>query len=109
MLVTALKKAIEALPGNLFTQTWTAIEEIDTALGKAGPAAVIALNYVNAVHQKHLADIISSQEARLSHLVGDAKHYQQQCGVAFEENEKLKENLLAANKKIASLKKKNKK
>ncbi len=52
-----LKQMIEALPGGQFTQAWTCIEEIDAALNKAGPAALLAAAYCRAVRGENTAEL----------------------------------------------------
>jgi hypothetical protein len=67
-VVSALKQTIEALPGDQFTQAWKCIEEIDAALGKGGPTALLALNYTRAVHEERVAQMVVMQQTRIGAL-----------------------------------------
>ncbi|MGP1665187.1 MAG: hypothetical protein ACTS5I_04605 [Rhodanobacter sp.] len=49
-IAESLKQRIEGLPGNQFVQAWECIDEIAAAMNKAGPAALLALAYIQATH-----------------------------------------------------------
>ena len=97
-----LKQQIAALPGNGFTLCWGAIEKIDAALGEAGATALLALDYVRAKHEEHVAGIVAAQAATILILREDQRTH----AVNVAEFNRLKAEYEKTYRKSARLKKK---
>lgn len=103
MLAAALKDRIKALPGGQFVQVWECIETIDGALEKAGPTAVLALNYVRALHEERLAQLLRMQERRIAHLVDSSlKQHENILSLATSRNAEI-DKVAKLEKRLARL------
>lgn len=109
MLSAALKDRIGALPGGQFTQCWACIEEINEAIDKAGPTAVLALTYVRTLHEERLAQLLTMQESRIAHLKSSViEQHESIASLATGRNSALNK-IAKLEKRIARLTKKTKK
>ena len=108
MLVAALKAQINALPGNQFTKAWKAIEDIDAALAKAGPTALLALKFVTERHQEQVAELLEMQQTAVVAMKRDLSNAGQVTYDRTVERNALQVSLTKAEAKIKRLKKKSK-
>lgn len=108
MPVNGLKRMIESLPGEQFTQCWAAIEAIDGALNAAGPTGLLALNYIRAQHEERVGQLIGMQKARIAQLEADVREDNETLSANVREFAALRTAYEKAAKKLAKLKKKSK-
>ena len=108
MLVAALKAQINALPGNQFTQAWKAIEDIDAALTKAGPTALLALKFVVERHQEQVAELLEMQQTAIRALKDDSIRLNDDHVRTVADANVTKAALAKAEAKVKRLKKKSK-
>lgn len=104
MLVDIVTKKINALPQDLSAKVWAGIREIDAALEKAGPVALLALKYTVELHEKRVADLVTMQENRIKVLEEGLRVNQ----VNVAEFNRLKAEYEKTFKKLQRLKKKSK-